>query len=1029
MAGLTLFVFQGVKENSESLETLSTLFEKELEQVKTNSDKSIKKAKDFITIISILFILISIVVVVNSNRIITNFILKLKDFTNKIAMGDFTKRIAISSNDEIGELAEAFNHMVNDLQKNKDAVDKFSIVVSKTDNSVIITDKRGKIEWVNEGFERITGYTFDEVKGTSGKILRRGNPTGISENDKHYIKAITEKQTVSYETQNFTKDGREFNVYTTLTPILDNEGNVEKLIAIDTEITEKKQLERELIKSKEKLQESEELYRTIVNSLSEGILITDKEDRITYTNNSMVELTGYSKEKLIGSLAHELLIASDDSVHTKATIEERMKQRIAGKDEHYEIKIKLKNGTKRWLKVYAAPYKSSSGEIIGTIGVNMDVTESKAAEQALKESEKKYRAVVNQSTNCIYLLDVETNTVMEANPAMHSLLGYKRDELIGRPLYDFVAHEKEDINRKIKTSLEKKEYAIGERQYRTQDGMLIDVEVSAYSITYENREAVCIVSQDITQRKKVERELIRAKDLAEQSVEAKEHFLANMSHEIRTPMNAIVGMAKLLYKTGLNEKQLKYLKAINISSKNLLVIINDILDISKIEAGKLTLETIGFKVESIIKSLINSLEYKAIQKDIYITYDIDEKAKQVILGDPVRLNQILLNLTNNAIKFTNKGKVEINCNTLKEDSNQITLEFIVTDTGIGIPAGKLETIFESFHQADEGTTRKYGGTGLGLTICKKLVDLQDGEISVESEQGEGAIFRVKISYKKGTEDDLVKTEKVRVSMAIFEGVKVLLVEDHELNQFMATTMLEEQGFEVDVANNGKIAIEKLKEKQYDIILMDVQMPVMGGIEATKIIRKNLSSKIPIIALTANALKGDREKYLAVGMNEYISKPFDPDDLYEKIANLLNGKTRISHSNSQAVATPKKPNDFNYLKEKPYDLSMLQQLSRGNDDFIQDMVKQFVKLTPESLTKIDKHVANEEWDRVRAVSHAMKPSIDLMGIHALKQDIRLIEQYADEKTHLEQIPQLVEKLVNVCNKVMNAMEEEIIMLSK
>ncbi|WP_345372205.1 response regulator [Algivirga pacifica] len=394
--------------------------------------------------------------------------------------------------------------------------------------------------------------------------------------------------------------------------------------------------------------------------------------------------------------------------------------------------------------------------------------------------------------------------------------------------------------------------------------------------------------------------LITAKEEAEYLAKTKQEFLANMSHEIRTPMNGVIGVADLLSETTLSEQQKKYLNIIRSSADNLLVIINDILDLSKIASGKLTLEQNAFYLMNVIETVVASCLPKLKKKNLEIDVQVDESLPQTLIGDSVRLNQILLNLFSNAIKFTIKGKVTIGASLVRETTEEITIRFFVKDTGIGIPRSKYDAIFGSFTQASNDTTRKYGGTGLGLAITKQLVELHGGKIFLESEVGRGSTFSCEITLLKNKEEQLVDAvaEEVKVMDNLWQSaleqpgteisevdLKVLLVEDNEVNQMLVQTLLKQWDYACVLARNGREALEKLRQEDFDIVLMDLHMPEMDGYDATRHIRKfeGYKAEVPIIAMTASALKDEAVRCLEAGMNDYISKPFNKNDLYEKLS--------------------------------------------------------------------------------------------------------------------------------------------------
>ena len=514
----------------------------------------------------------------------------------------------------------------------------------------------------------------------------------------------------------------------------------------------------------------------------------------------------------------------------------------------------------------------------------------KSKEKIIK-SEAQNRMLFNKNPRPMLIYSLNDLMILDVNDTMVEEYGYTKNEFYKMSIADL--RPDSDV-KKVKTDVEDVKNGkekIAEWVHTLKNGDKIDVEISAESIDYSGVKARLVLIKDITQEKINQKALEDAKLFAEKAKEDQSQFLSNMSHEIRTPMNGILGMSKLLLQTKQSGDQNKYTKAIHTSADNLMVIINSILDFSKIDAGKLSIETIPFNLKGLSNIWNETLKIAADEKGIGFSINIDHDVPESLLGDPIRLNQIIYNLGGNAIKFTNKGEVAIKISVIKNIKNSCTLQFDVRDNGIGIAEDKLQSIFSSFSQASSNTTRKYGGTGLGLTITKQLVDLQEGRIIVNSEEGEGSTFSVILNY--GIQDSKeVPTEELNEdnNPTTLEGLNILLVEDHDINQMLATTVLEGWDFKVDLAENGEEAVEKVANDNYDIILMDIHMPKMDGYEATRQIRGKLNNQTPVIAMTASALIGDNEKCIEAGMDDYITKPFNPEILFEKIAQQMNKKS-------------------------------------------------------------------------------------------------------------------------------------------
>ena len=505
---------------------------------------------------------------------------------------------------------------------------------------------------------------------------------------------------------------------------------------------------------------------------------------------------------------------------------------------------------------------------------------------------------------------------------------------------------------------------------------------------------------------------------AEQSEQFEQEFLANMSHEIRTPLHAILGMTNLALDTNLDEKQSKYLKAVQHSSENLLVLINDILDLSKIEAGELSLEQIPFHLSDVLNQVYDTLRFKAEEKGLNFNINLDDDVPDFISGDPSRLLQILINLCGNAIKFTSRGSVELRIQKVK-DSNA-TLLFRIIDTGIGIPAHELDRLFKNFHQLDASTSRKYGGSGLGLSISKSLVDMQGGHIEVVSELNKGSTFSFTLPYSLVNDQEIQHLKKAKhPENSNLNGIRILIAEDNAYNGIVIHDTLEHLIDEVDITlvTNGKEALEELNQKEFDIILMDAQMPIMDGIEATEHIKTQISnpiSKIPIIALTASVFHADIQKCMQAGMVDYIPKPFKRDQLLSTLlkyyANENKAKTD-SDPKERARNIEKLPSSKNL--NTITDLEFLNEFCEGDPVRIQKYIDMYLDVTPQNIEKLNALFRQREMDKLSKCLHQMLPHFQFMGMTQTWELSKTLEQLSKSNPSSPDLKLGLNKLISFC----------------
>ncbi len=657
-------------------------------------------------------------------------------------------------------------------------------------------------------------------------------------------------------------------------PLHDEQDQVAGLVSISRDITQRRQDEEQIRN-----------LSLVAENTSNLVVISDGDDRIIWVNTSFLNRTGYILEEVLEKPVGQILQGpKTDPQHVKMMMEGV----TAKKAFRQEILNYTKSGEEIWLEVFVNPVLDARGNIEKIIAISIDITESKQSELRLRQSIKSYSDLFNSLDEAIYIQDKKGN-ILDLNQGAVNMYGYSREEALGKnpdflcaPFKNHMPVLYEKIKQAYEGKIQKLEFWAMKK-----NGEIFPKEIHLYPGEFFSKKVVLAVAQDITERKQSE-ELKNSLEVAKKTAGLKQQFLANVSHEMRTPMNGVLGMSGILRKTSLDPTQLQYLHIIEDSARSMLEIINDVLQLSKIEAGKQEVHQKKINTNDFIHRVQSLFTPLAQNKGLSFSTQMQDTVPKAFISDENKLLQVLNNLIGNAIKFTSQGGIKLFLEGFISHEQKSMIRVRVEDTGKGISPEFHSRIFDEFAQVDPTPTREAGGTGLGLTITKRMVELLGGTVGLESQPGKGSTFSFTFSFKKvqepfASEKTAERTENEAPGPL---NLSVLLVEDKKVNQMVASLVLKEMGCRVDLADNGLKALEKVKQKQYDAILMDIQMPVMDGVTAVKNLRRMNISLPLIIGLSAEAMEGDAEKYISLGMDDYLTKPLDANLLYHKLSRLI-----------------------------------------------------------------------------------------------------------------------------------------------
>ena len=743
----------------------------------------------------------------------------------------------------------------------------------------------GRLIQVNPAFCRMLGYSEQELLATTWTELTHPDDLGPALRKREQL-WNDPGGCVDAEMRYIHRTGRVVSVRVRVSLVRDSNGDPSYFVAHVEDITERKRVQ-------EALCESENRFRIMADGCPALMWVANAAGGRQFINRAYREFSGTTREQVEGD-EWQSLVHPDDAPEYVGAFQRAVREHTPFRGE---ARLRRGDGEWRWVASYAEPRFSPGGEYLGHVGLSPDITERKQAEQALQSSEEKFRQLAENIREVFWMMIPGSDQQLYVSPAYEQVWGRTCDSVYQNPVSRLEAIHPDDLERSRLAFARQMQGEPVETEYRirTPDGQEKWIRGRAFPVRDQAGQLVRVVgvAEDITERKRYEEELIQAREGADAANRAKSRFLANMSHEIRTPMNGVLGMVQLLLETDLTPEQTEYARVAQNSGRALLVLIDGILDLSRIEAGKIVLENLDFNLHHTVEDVVQLLRVQANAKGLDFHSRVSPEMPPHLRGDAHRLRQVLTNLAGNAIKFTERGEVTLDAALASHGDGTATVRFTIADTGIGIPPDQAARLFARFVQGDDSTTRKYGGAGLGLAISKQLVEMMGGTIGVDSRAGEGSAFWFTAAFElapPGWQQSLsertdARSGATRGKAPAGRKARILVAEDNATNRDVALAQLQRLGYEAGAAGNGAEAVEALKHGGYDLVLMDCEMPVMDGFEAARRMR-SIHPGIPIIAVTADAMPADRDRCLREGMNDYLAKPVDLERLADALARAL-----------------------------------------------------------------------------------------------------------------------------------------------